>query len=294
VDLEDLRNFVAVAREGSFTRAATTVALTQPALSRQVQRLERTLGVQLLARRGARVELTAAGARFLTFAEDTLDRYQTLLSDLTGTVPEVAGELRIVASTTPGEFVVPGLVSTFAARYPRVHALVRIADTAEVVAALADGSADLGFTGAVIERPGLAYRVIGEDEIVLAVPAAHPLAASGETLVAALAGAAFVEREGGSGTLLMVRRLLAAQGASLPPHRVVMSLSTTQAIVTAVQQGLGVGFVSIQALERRPSPGVAIVRLAGLRLCRPLYLVVDDRQPLSPVARAFRELVVSA
>ena len=291
MDLGRLESFLAVARHRSFTQAARELHLTQAGVSRQVQKLERELGVALLERRRGAVVLTAAGARVRAYAEEVLDRHRRLIEDLRPEPATLAGELRIAASTTPGEFLVPDLVAQFTERYPAVQPRIFITDSAGVIEELSERRWDVGFMGMQIPGRGLRYDVIARDEVVLAVPAGHPYAGRGTVRLAELAEQPFLEREGGSGTLLSVRTVLAERGLSLPAYRVVMTLSTTQAIVSAVEHGYGLGWVSSLALESRDARRVALVRLAEIPLDRALYLVQDGRRPLPPVAAAFAEWV---
>ena len=113
---------------------------------------------------------------------------------------------------------------------------------------------DLGFVGACLQGRGLEYTVVAEDEVILAVPADHPLARRGEVSLDELAGQPFLMREGGSGTAASVS-YLAERGLRLPKHRIVMVLGSTQAIVSAVERGLGLGWVSSRALEDRSPSG---------------------------------------
>ena len=292
MDLAQLQGFMAVVRHRSFTLAAQALHLTQPGVSRQVQRLERELGVALLERRRGALELTAAGDRFQRFAEEMLEGYARLQHDL-HTAELVAGELLIAASTTPGEFLVPGLVARFTALNPEVRPNIFIADSAEVVTELTERRWDVGFVGVRLPGRGLRYDMIAEDEIVLAVPASHPFAGRATVSLAELEGQPFIEREGGSGTMLSARAALGAQGLHLPAYRVTMVLGTTQAIVSAVQSGYGMGLVSSLALEDRRADRVALVRLAELRLRRPLYMVQEERRTLPHVAAAFARWVRS-
>lgn len=125
------------------------------------------------------------------------------------------------------------------------------------------------------------------DEVVLAVPAEHPFAARGELPLAELAGQPLLEREDGPGTAAGVRRVLAGRGLAVPAHRTVMTLGTSQAIVSAVERGYGLGWVSSLALAGRDPGRVVPVRLVGVPLRRVLSLVVPaDRAP-PPVAAAF-------
>lgn len=282
-----LQAVAAVGRHQSFSGAATELGLTQSGVSRQVQKLERELGVTLFVRRHAGVLLTAAGDRVYAYATDSLARRQQLLHELREQPEPLNGELTLAASTTPGEFLVPDLVAAFQAQFPAVRPVVWISDSAQVVEGVRQGQVEVGFVGARFPGRGLTYVAVAEDEVVLAVPAGHRLASCTEVPLAELAGEAFIEREGGSGTLLSVRRSLAAQGLRLPHHRVVMVLSTTQAIVSAVESGYGLGWVSALALAERSAARVTAVRLSGSPIRRQLLLVTSTQTTLSPPATQF-------
>lgn len=287
MDLDQLRSFLAVARLRRFTLAARERGLTQPGISRQIQRIERELGATLLERNGEGLGLTEAGQRFLAFAEAAITQHDSMLAEVRGAAPELTGDLRIIASTTPGAYLVPSLVARFHERHPRVQPSVAIADSAAVVAAIADGRWDVGFTGAPVHDPALRSSVIAEDEIVLAVPSGHALAARERVALAELGNLPFLEREDGSGTRESLRAALARQGLALPPRRIVMVLSSCQALIAAVRQGLGVGFVSTLALDPSPTAEVVGVRLADVAVRRRMYLVHAQRRDLPPVAAAF-------
>ncbi len=291
MDLTALESFVAVARHGSFTLAAQQRNLTQPGISRHVQKLERELGTALFERHAGSAVPTAAGRRLLAYAEEALEGHDRLLADLRREGEELAGELRIAASSTPGEFLVPGWVSRFTALHPGIRPQVFIADSSEVVVELREHRWDLGFVGVRLPGRDLRYDVIAEDQVVLAVPADHPFAARSEVRLAELEGQPFLEREGGSGTQLSVRAALARRKLPLPRYRVVMVLNTTQAIVSAVQSGYGVGLVSSLALDARASSRVVRVRVAELPSSRPLFLVRERRRMLPPLVTTFADWV---
>jgi DNA-binding transcriptional LysR family regulator len=287
LNLDQLETFLALARCGSFTRAAGELHLSQPAVSRHIQKLERELGTPLLTRRRGRIELSQAGERVRSYAEDVAGGYDRLVADLGQQPSRLAGELRIIASTTPGEFLVPGFVSAFTASHPRVSPRIQIADSAEVVAQLRSRKADVGFSGAKLPGRDLVHRHIATDEIVLAVPPLHSFAGRPSVELSELAGQPFLTRESGSGTHLSFLALLAEHGLEAPPYRSVMVLSNTAAIVSAVGSGYGIGLVSCLALQGRGPGGPVAVRIAGLTLTRSLYLVVEKDRPLPPPAASF-------
>jgi DNA-binding transcriptional LysR family regulator len=205
----------------------------------------------------------------------------------------LSGPLSIAASSTPGEFLVPRLVAGFTAGHPDVRPSVFTTDSEEVCREILERRWELGFVGARIKANGLRFDAVAQDEIVLAVPADHGFAGAGDVPLERLAAERFVDREGGSGTVLSVRRALAERGLVLPPYRVSMTLSTTQAIVAAVRAGYGIGFVSSLALPQPPDGRVVAVRLAGIPLRRTLYMVREKRSLPSPVARRFAEYVLA-
>lgn len=291
MDLNWLQSFLGLVEHRSFTLAARDLGLSQAGLSRQMQKLERELGVALLVRSRDGVRLTEAGERYRAFAEHTVAQHQELLEEIQETGP-VQGELRIAASTTPAEFLIAGLIADFTAVHPGVQAIVFTADSQRVAEEVAEGRRDIGFAGARFERRGLRFDPVAEDEILLAVPAHHPFARRQQVPLEALADQRFVERETGSGTLQSVQEVLAAQGLTLPPYQVAMTLSTTQAIVSAVRAGFGIGFVSSLALADRTSGGPAAVRLSGISLRRPIYLLRDERRPPPLAGRRFIEFVM--
>ena len=292
VDLSRLETFLAVARHGSFTRAARELHLTQSGVSRQVQRLERELGAELFVRSRASLRLTPAGERVRAFAEQALAGYGRLQVELGAAGGGLAGALRIAASTTPGEFLVPTLLSEFTALYPAVRPEVVMADSAAVVAELRAERADIGFVGIRAASRELRHEAVMDDEVVLAVPGGHPFAARGSVSLEELEGQTFIGREEGSGTLASVRQAAAREGLDLPEYRVAMVLGTSQGVVTAAEQGHGIGWVSAQPLASRDASRVATVRIDELSIERPLYLVWDARRPLPPVAQAFCEWVL--
>jgi DNA-binding transcriptional LysR family regulator len=291
MELTEMETFLAVSRHKSFTGAAWELRLTQPGVSRQIQKIERELEVVLVERRRGGLRLTLAGEQFKVYAEDAVERHGQFISTLGAGEESLSGDLSIIASTTTGEFIVPDLVARFTALHPDVVPEVFITDTAQVVEELADTRWDVGFVGARLPGRGLRYEVTGEDEILLAVAASHPFANRGEIDISELEGQPFLEREGGSGTLRSVQAALAKYGVTLPPHPVAMGVSSTQAILAGVDRGYGVGWVSGLAFEPGWNGRVASVRLKGLPLRRSLYLVQNRQRALPAVATAFADWV---
>ncbi len=277
MNLSQLNMFVEVVEGGSVSKAARKKNLTQPAVTRTMQRLEKEVGMDLFERgEGHQLTLTRAGREFLIFAEKTLSSFNNLQEHWRNLRQEVQGPLKLAASTTPGEYVAPRILAKFITRYPNVEPSLAIMDSAEVEARVASREFDAGFTGKAATRPNLTNLFLFEDEIVLAVPVFHRFARAGkkEVELAELENEAFIDREEGSGTSQSLQQRLAEHKLEFPPHRTVMALGSTQAIISSVAAGLGIGFVSKLAAGEA-SGRVFALNLSGLSLKRNLFLVYE-------------------
>jgi DNA-binding transcriptional LysR family regulator len=202
-----------------------------------------------------------------------------MLQQLNHIKEEVSGELIIAASTTPGEFVLPQLLTDFKARYPQVEAQVTIADTEDVVEKVLARECDIGFIGAPIERPRLTLVPLIKDEIVLAVYPDHLFARQEAICLEELHGQRFILREEGSGTRHSLEQLLAEKGEKLPGDNVVLVLGSTHAVIEAIQARLGIGFVSAFAVSRLQASGqLCTVPIEGLSLTRDLFVAYEEGQ----------------
>jgi DNA-binding transcriptional LysR family regulator len=296
MNLEHMRTLVSILEQGSLTAAARAKGLSQPAITKQVQRMEAELGLALLLRGPRRqVALTPAGERVLDFARETLERYETLERELAALKTIGKGILSLAASTIPGEYILPGLLAAFRAKYPQVEVEMTISDTADVATKLLADSVDVGVIGSIIGRPGLRLERLVGDEIVLAVPSAHAFARREQVAVEELIDQPLVLREEGSGTRRSVEAALAQVGLDLGEARVVFTLGSTQAILQAVAQGLGLGFASARAATQARADGhLACTRLTGIDLRRDLYLAYLPQRAGDPLVARFLEFARTA
>ncbi len=274
--VDQLATFLAIVQKGSFSEAARHLGLSQPAVTFQVQRLERELGVRLLNRGEGRVTLTAAGQAFLDFAEATVRSEERLRRRLQQLEESVAGSLLLGGSTVPGEYVLPRLLGEFCGRHPGVVPEVRIGSTADVIEWVQRGTVQVGFAGAAPEDGRLRAVAFAEDELILVVPPDHAWARVRSLALEDLAGERILVREAGSGSLRRALELLSQAGVLLSP-RGEPSFGSTQALLTAVQAGFGAAFVSRSAARAILQTGaLKEVPLAGPRLMRDLYCVWNE------------------
>jgi DNA-binding transcriptional LysR family regulator len=289
MNLEHLRTLISIAEEGSLSAAARARRLSQPAVTKQVQRMEAELGLALLDRGPKRqAELTPAGERVVAFAREMLARYETLEGELAVLKTMEQGMLSLASSTIPGEYVLPGLLAAFRAQYPQIEVEMTISDSADVANRLLATKADIGVIGTTLRRPGLRLERLIGDEIVLVVPQGHAFARRERIAVEELEGKPLVLREEGSGTRRSVEAALTASGITLPKYKVALVLGSTQAILQAVAQGLGLGFVSARAAAQAQADGhVACVGLEGVDLHRDLYLAYLPQRAGDPLVARF-------
>lgn len=290
MNIAELEALKAVAETGSFTRAAIRLGMSQPGLSRQIQRLERELGTRLLERRGSGAVLTDAGRESMNFAIRTISDFEALVSRFGPDPATLTGTIRIVASTTPAEYLVPALVAEFTQAHTGISVEVLVADSAQVARTLGDRQADLGLTGMPSTSVGFSAVSMGRDEVVLVVSNEHRFAEQGSITIDQLRDEDIIEREGGSGTWQTVVQALSSTGIELPEHRVPMTLGSTQAIIAAVAQNLGIGFVTVHAANAHHDK-VSAVRIDGLSLERDLNLIYETGRVRGRHTQAFIDFI---
>ena len=176
MNLEYLKTYLEVVRLGSFSEVAKRLSISQPAVSFQIQKLERDLGVRLIDRGQKTIKLTDAGKRLVRFAEVVEKEQVRLMRDLDQLREEVTGNIIIAASTIPGEILLPPILGEFKALHPSVGARVDVSDSLTVISGVQSGAYDLGFCGTAPEGKELDYFKVAEDEIVLIVFPEHPFA----------------------------------------------------------------------------------------------------------------------
>jgi DNA-binding transcriptional LysR family regulator len=275
MNVSQLRTFVEVVDLGSFSAAARSMGLSQPAVTMQMQGLEADLGATLLERRYRRVDLTDAGRSLLPTARKVLadlERARIAIERLSDTV---GGHLDMAVSTTPGQYILPRLLGAFLKSYPEVSVSLRVYDSADVVERVESGEAHFGMTGARMSHAKVEYEPMGTDDLVLICPPGNPLAGRRAVPMAEIAEQPFIVRESGSGTRVVFEQALRDGGVDPADLQVVMELGTSEAIVNAVEGSMGVGVVSHWMADKALALGtVARVDAPGFPVSRPFYAVL--------------------
>ena len=282
MNLDYLRTYLQVIELGSFSEVAKKLSISQPAVSFQIQKLERDLGVRLIDRGQKTITMTDAGKRLLRFAQVVDKERDHLIRDLDQLREEVTGNLVVAASTIPGEILLPPLLGEFRTLHPAVGIQVKVSDSLTVIAGVREGTYELGFCGTVTEGRDLEHFKIAEDEIVLIVFPDHPFAQRGEISLLDLEGESIILREETSGTQQSLKRLLAEGGVGLDLGPANLVLGTTQAVVSAVEAQVGIAFVSNLAIKRSLALGlVKEVPIEGLKLRREFYCIYRKERIVS-------------
>src|SRR2546422_6659368 len=288
--LRQLEVFLAVAREKSFSRAAKKIHSSQPTLSEHIGELESALGKKLFLRRGREVTMTEAGRVFEQYAAravTAVEGARQALADLDGLAH---GSLLIGASTTPGLYVMPGIVAAFRAIYPGVELKLQIANSQVIEGRVKDRELDLGIVGGHAVSPGEECLAAGMlDELVLVVTPGHVWAKRRNIAPESLADESLLVREEGSATRSVAERALQRAGVRF---RVAMELDHTEAIKQGVMAGLGVAFLSIYAVRGEIATGrLHALQLRGIRVQRHFHVIHHEARRITASARAFMELL---
>ncbi|HET7264472.1 MAG TPA: LysR family transcriptional regulator [bacterium] len=289
INVHLLKIFHAVARSGSFSRAASELAISQPSVSIQVGELERQLGVELFEPAGKSVRLTEAGRVCFDYA----GRILALMSEAQRAMNEAKdlglGRLLIGATRTPGTYILPAILGRLKQEHPRLEIALRIDESRKIHEMVRRQELDLAVTGRRLALPDLEAVRIADDEIVLVVAASHRLADVSEVAVSDLSREPFVMREPGSGSRELVDDALHRAGVYVTPA---LELEGVDAVKQAVAANLGVAMLSRCAVDLEVSSGrLRIVAVRNFTVERTIWLVRHRERQLPRAAQAFVALV---
>ncbi|HTZ82154.1 MAG TPA: LysR substrate-binding domain-containing protein [Candidatus Acidoferrales bacterium] len=281
-----LKVFRAVAEHLNFRKAAEHLFLTQPAVTLQIKALENDLGVRLFDRSANRVTLTSQGAILLRFAEKMARLSSEAERTLGSTDGQFSGELSLGVSTTIAQYVLPRLIGAFLNEHPRVHLSLQSGNTEQVVHALLNGKVSIGLIEGPARRRGIHTQPFMRDELIPIAPANLGLT---HLSASQFLNSTLLMREQGSGSRQVVESALRKAGFKLKSFKSMMNLDSTESIKSAVEAGLGIGFVSRLALLKELELGaIKVVSIRGLIIARHFSLVTRTGPELTGPPEAFR------
>lgn len=286
-DLKQVRSFLEVLNENSFTRASRRLKVGQATISHHIGLLEKALGVKLINRTARDVSVTGEGKIFHAFCERLMKGVETLSADLGRGA--AAGMTRIAASTVPAAYILPGILASAGKRAPGMTCRLEVTDSREAVEMVKEGRADIGIVGKEYKNPLLVYTPVCRDEIVLVGPGRSP----DRVAVGELAGLPFIIREAGSGTRKTCEDALSRHGITPSVLQPVMECTSMEGIKEAVAAGLGVSFMSRLSVAREVRlKTLKIIEVEGLLVQRYFYFVRSESRPLSAPAALILELLI--
>lgn len=264
-----LRVFITAAKTLNFTKCAEQLYISQPAVSKHIGELESRYKVQLFERSGSRLALTEAGRVMLEHAERIADGYRRLQYEMDLFTDRLGGELKVGASTTIAQYVLPQVLARFTARFPEVKVSLVSGNSEQVEAALARHDTDLGLVESSARHPGFHYEPFIPDELVLIASTKGWYGRCDQVTLAELQTVPLVLRESGSGTLEVISKYLAAADVRLASLRVVMQLGSTESIKSFVRNSDAMAIVSVASIvDELRSGELRIIDIEGCTIRR--------------------------
>jgi len=292
--LHGLKIFTIIIEMKSFSKAARQLYLTQPTVSQHVNFLEEYLGVPLFDRLGKEVRPTHAGKILHTYALRLLrmaDDAELAVAYYKG---KKSGTIIMGASNVPGEYILPEILGQFKEKYPGIVVRVQLGDTGGIVDKILNYEIDLGLIGARIVHDQLRCSRFIDDELCMILSPQHSWAAKDFITVSDLENAAFVMREPGSGTRMMVEQSLRKAGLSVDQFSVIAEFGSNAAVKQAVKAGLGISFVSKRSVA--DELGMHVIKslpIKDLKMQRSFYIVRHKKRTLPPLVREFHQFLLA-
>jgi DNA-binding transcriptional LysR family regulator len=268
-----LQVFHTVARLLSFTKAAETLHMTQPAVTFQVRQLEEYFNTRLFDRTHNRISLTEAGKIVYEYADRIFELYTEMENSVREMTGEISGALTIGASTTIAEYMLPTLLGDFKDRYPEVTIHLKVSNSEGIVSMVENNTIDLGVVEAPVGNKNLVVETCKKDQLVAIVPPTHPLSTENVIHFRQLLQYPFICREEGSGTREVIADYLEHLKDCSTGLKITMELGSPEAVKGAVEAGMGVSVVSRATIQKELRLGSLVAVNLEPSLERPFSFV---------------------
>lgn len=252
-----LQVFHTVARLLSFTKAAETLHMTQPAVTFQVRQLEEYFNTRLFDRTHNRISLTEAGAVVYRFADRIFELYGEMENSVRAMTGEIAGAVTIGASTTVAEYMLPALLGDFKHKYPDVNIHLKVSNTEGIVQMVENNVIDLGVVEAPVANKNLVVEQCRPDHLVAVLPPNHPEVSKPSLTIQDLVKYPFICREEGSGTREVINEYLRSTDETCQLD-ISMELGSPEAVKGAVEAGMGISVVSRATIQKELKLGTLV------------------------------------
>lgn len=295
LNVHQLNVFVIAAETLNFTQTAKRLHLTQSSVSQHIKSLESQLGVDLFERRGRSLEITDAGVVLLPMAREIVEGSIRVAEQMELLKDEIHGHLIVGCNTAPGKYILPVMLAKFHAKYPLVRISCQVLPDKQVQEGLAEGDIHFTLSNLASATPDSSeYQLYLEEPIELIAPMNYPWASRELVEPEELYEEQFIMREKTSGTYRNVAKGLLDVGVDVEKLDTFLEIGTSEALALAVEQGLGVGFVSKMVLEKICPGRVAVVNVRDLEILQPIYLGRQTAFPATSAQAAFWEFVRDA
>lgn len=295
LNIYDLVVFLEAAECGNFSETGRNLHLSQPAISQKIENLQKHFGTKLFERCGRTMRLTEAGQALRPLAKELLVSARRLDETMVSLQGEVIGEMTVGCSTATGKYLLPGLIASFRKQYPLVRINVQVTSRKSVMDKLLNGDVAMGISSKKSPHRDLEYQEFFRDDVILIVPSGHPWDGLPPIRPEEILEEPIILREEAAGTRDVFIKALIERGISPDMLNVAMELGNAEAIEMAVEQGIGIAFISRLAAARGLELGyIAEVELEGLKLIRDIYLTRSKRTPSTRAQIKFWDFVHNA
>jgi len=288
-DLNDLQAFRAVAELGSFRKAAEAVSISQPALSRRIDKLEEALGVRLFERTTRSVALTTIGRAFAPSAEQLLDDLDAALLGLREVSSSRLGHVTIACVPSVAYYFLPHIISDYRRRFPRIRIKLLDSSANEVLAAVIAGEADFGVSFMGSQDSEVEFKVLMQERFVAACRRDHPLASKKRVTWDEFYEHEYVSVDKTSGNRLLLDQALLTVAPRAPS---VCETRHVTSMLGLVEAGIGIAAVPSMAMPGRDHPVLTSVPLVEPVVKRRVGIVRRRGRQLTPAAQAFHSAIV--
>lgn len=269
-----LQVFYTVAKRLNFTKAAEELFITQPAVTKHIKEIENHYKLKLFDRKGTKIKLTAAGETLLQYAEEIFGLYRNLEFELNSLQQRHNGRLRIGASTTIAQYVLPPVLAAFHKKFKDIKVVLTINNTEQIEQALQNGDIDFGIIEGQSKNSLFRYTKFIKDEIVLAANSNHPLTRKENIRPADLLKLPLLLREPGSGTLEVITHALKPLGIKLSQLQIEMRLGGNESIKSYLLNSESLAFLSVHSIIKElRNKELSILDIKGLTIERYFYFI---------------------
>jgi DNA-binding transcriptional LysR family regulator len=289
-----LNTFYTVARLKSFSKAAKKLCITQPAVSFQIRQLEEYYGAKLIDTRNNQFSLTKTGQLLFEYVERIHHLYQEMDHSLKKATGNLAENLLLGASTTPGEYILPNILVDYQKKYPGINVFLTIANTDRVVNMVEQEQVDFAVVGRHIEQRGLIASIFKEDDLVLIIAPSAKFENSQTVKLEIFDSFPLILREEGSATRKESLKTLQSTGLDINQISGVLTLGSSEAIKRAVEAGVGVSVISRWAVRREIQLGILkAFTINDVKFDRKFYFIYKTKSYKQKMIRQFIEYSIS-